>query len=73
MTKLVMRNYWWPGIIKDVGKYVDGCDMCQRIKNRTETLVGKLKLSKISVSQILCKSWTKGLARMVSNGRVHSQ
>ena len=35
-TELVMRNYWWLGIIKDIGKYVKGCDVYQRIKNRTK-------------------------------------
>ena len=47
MTELVTRNYWWPGVTRDMRKYIDGCDMCQRIKNWTETLVGKLKLSEI--------------------------
>ena len=42
MIELVMRNYWWPGVTRNIGKYVDGCNMCQRIKNRTEALVGKL-------------------------------
>ena len=28
LTELVMRNYWWPGITKDMEKYVEGCDMC---------------------------------------------
>jgi len=23
ITELVMRNYWWPGVTKDVGKYID--------------------------------------------------
>jgi len=32
---------------KDVGKYVEGCDLCQRMKNRTEEPVGKLKLSEV--------------------------
>ena len=32
-TELVTRNYWWPGVTKEVGKYVDGCDACQRYKN----------------------------------------
>ena len=40
-------NYWWPGIINNVERYVDGCNICQRMKNRMEVLVGKLKLSKI--------------------------
>ena len=46
-VKLVMRNYWWPGVMRDVGKYVVGCDLCQRIKNRMEELAGKLKLSEV--------------------------
>ena len=33
--------------MRDVRKYVEGCDLCQRIKNRTEELAGKLKLSKV--------------------------
>jgi len=45
-TELVIRNYWWPGVTKDVGRYVDSCDMCQRIKNKTK-VPEKLKLSKI--------------------------
>ena len=28
MTELVTRNYWWPEVTKDVGRYVDGCNMC---------------------------------------------
>jgi len=46
-VELVTRNYWWPGVTRDVGKYVEGCDLCQRMKNRTEELVGKLKLSEV--------------------------
>ena len=46
-VELVTRNYWWPGVTRDVGKYVEGCDLCQRMKNRTEELAGKLKLSEV--------------------------
>jgi len=46
--ELVTRNYWWPGVMRDVGRYVEGYNLCQRIKNRTEKLVGKLKLSEVS-------------------------
>ena len=28
MTKLVTMNYWWPGVTKDIRKYVNSCDMC---------------------------------------------
>ena len=42
-----MRNYWWLEVTKDVGKYMEGCDMYQRMKNRMEMPMGKLKLSKV--------------------------
>jgi len=47
MTELVTRNYWWLEVTRNVGKYVNSCDICQRMKNRTEVLAGKLKLSKV--------------------------
>ena len=47
MVELVTRNYWRPGVMRDVGRYMEGCDLCQRMKNRTEELAGKLKLSEI--------------------------
>ena len=47
MAELVTRNYWWPGVTRDVGKYMEGCDLCQRIKNRMEKVAEKLKLSEI--------------------------
>ena len=53
ITELVTRNYWWPGVTRDVGRYVEGCDMCQWIKNRMEEIAGKLKLSKVPE-----KPWT---------------
>jgi len=31
--ELIGRNYWWLGITKEVGRYVDRCDTCQRYKN----------------------------------------
>ena len=45
--ELVTRNYWQPGIIRDVGKYMEGCNLCQRMKNRTEKVTKKLKLSEV--------------------------
>ena len=32
-----------------MGKYAEGCNMCQKIKNRTEVPAEKLKLSEILV------------------------
>jgi len=42
MAELIVRNYWWPGVTKEVGRYIDGCDTCQRYKNRSEAPVEKL-------------------------------
>jgi len=42
MAELIVRNYWWPGVTKEVGRYIDRCDACQRYKNRSEAPVGKL-------------------------------
>ena len=39
--------------MRDVGRYVEVCDLCQRMKNRTEELAGKLKLSEVPK-----KPWT---------------
>ena len=46
-TELVTRNYQQLVVIKDIEKYIDRCDIYQRIENRTEILVEKLKLSEI--------------------------
>jgi len=42
MVELVTRNFWWPGVTKEVKQYMEGCDSCQRNKNHTEQLAGKL-------------------------------
>ena len=38
---------------RDIGRYIEGYNICQRIKNRTEEVAGNLKLS-----EILEKLWT---------------
>jgi len=40
--ELITRNYWWPGAMKEVGRYIDGCDACQRYKNQSEAPADKL-------------------------------
>ena len=47
MIELVTKNYWWPGMMKEVKQYVEGCDQCQRMKNKVEMPVGKLKPNQI--------------------------
>ena len=45
--EMVTRNYWWLGITKDIGRYVESYDICQRMKNWIEEIIGKLKLSEV--------------------------
>ena len=40
--ELVSRNYWWPNLTIDVKRYVKGCDICQRMKNRPQKPYGPL-------------------------------
>jgi len=47
MVELVTRNYWWPGVTKEVKRYVEGCNQCQRMKNRAEMLAGKLRPNQV--------------------------
>ena len=47
MVEFVTRNYWWLGVTRNVGRYAEGYDLCQRMKNRMEEVAGKLKLSKV--------------------------
>jgi len=47
MVELVTRNYWWPGVTKKVKQDVEGCDQCQRMKNRVEMPVGKLRPNEV--------------------------
>jgi len=42
MVELVTRNFWWPRVTVEVKQYVEGYDLCQRNKNRTEPPAGKL-------------------------------
>ena len=47
---------------RDIGRYVEECDICQRMKNRTEEIVGKLKLS-----EVLEKLWTHLMVDFITN------
>ena len=42
IVELVTRNFWQPGVIKEVKQYVERCDACQCNKNCTEQPAGKL-------------------------------
>ena len=47
-VELVTRNFWQPGVMKEIKRYVKGCDSCQRNKNCIEQLAGKLMSNSIS-------------------------
>ena len=40
--ELVYRHYWWPGMAGYIRRYVEACDICQRIKPRNGPLAGPL-------------------------------
>jgi len=41
-VELVTRNFWWPGVTKEVKRYVEECDSCQQNKNQVAAPAGKL-------------------------------
>jgi len=45
--ELVQRDYWWPGMIWDINKYVDGCPIYPKVKPVREKPVGELKPTEI--------------------------
>ena len=53
MAEMVTRNFWWPGVTREVKRYVEGCNACQRNKNHTEQPAGKLMPNSIPD-----KAWT---------------
>jgi len=53
MAELVTRNFWWPGVTREVKRYMEGCNACQHNKNQTQPLAGKLMSN-----SILEKAWT---------------
>ena len=42
MQELIKRTYWWPGLNKDVKKYVQGCVKCQQNKVQHQKKAGEL-------------------------------
>jgi len=41
-VELVTQNFWWLGVMKEMKRYIEGCDLCQQNKNRTVMPAGKL-------------------------------
>jgi len=53
MVELVTRNFWWPGVTKEIKRYMKECDAYQKNKNCTEQPAGKLMPNSIPE-----KPWT---------------
>jgi len=60
-VELVIRNFWWLGVTKEVKWYVEGYDVCQHNKSCTEQPVGKLMPNSIPK-----KLWTHILADFIT-------
>jgi len=60
-VELVTRNFWWPGVTKEVKRYMEGCNACQQNKNCTEQPAGKLMPNSIPE-----KPWTHILADFIT-------
>ena len=45
--ELVTKNYWWLDVTRDIGKYMEECDLYQKMKNRMEEVAWKLKLGEV--------------------------
>ena len=70
MTELVIRNYWQPGVMKDIGKYRERYNLCQRIKNRTEVPVGKLMINKVLEKPYLMVNFITKLPLVVGKNAI---
>ena len=60
-VELITQNFWWPGVTKEVKRYVEECNACQHNKNHTEQPVGKLMPNSIPE-----KPWTHILADFIT-------
>ena len=61
IVEFITRNYWQLGAIKETKQYVEEYYQCQRMKNRAEILVRKLRLiGTLKVLQMDPYLWKKG-------------
>ena len=60
-VELVTRNFWWPGVTKEIKQYMKECNSYQKNKNHTEQLAGKLMPNSISE-----KPWTHILVDFIT-------
>ena len=58
---MVTRNFWWPGVTKEVKKYIESYNACQRNKNCIEVPAGKLISNTVPE-----KSWSQITADFIT-------
>ena len=61
IVELVTQNFWQPEVTKEVKRYIEGCNVCQRNKNCTKQPAGKLMPNSISE-----KPWTHILVDFIT-------
>ncbi|SJL12766.1 uncharacterized protein ARMOST_16197 [Armillaria ostoyae] len=66
MKELVLRDYWWPKLKKNVETYIQACKTYARTKSSTQARQAPLHLN-----EILSKLWTHISVDMVT-GLPHS-
>ncbi|SJL00843.1 uncharacterized protein ARMOST_04157 [Armillaria ostoyae] len=59
--ELILREYWWPKMKKDVETYVAGCETCQRTKSNTQA-----KSAPLHPNAIPTEPWTHISVDMVT-------
>ncbi len=59
--ELVLREYWWPKMKKDVENYIRACETCQRTKSSTQA-----KAVPLHPNAIPSRPWTHISVDMVT-------
>jgi len=65
--ELVARNYFWPNMSKDVRKYVDTCNGCQRNKIDNQQSSGLLQ--PLDIPENYCDEWSPALECAYHNSK----
>ncbi len=61
MKELMLREYWWPKMKKDVKAYIKECETCQQTKSSTQA-----KAAALHPNEVLVGPWTHISVDMVT-------
>ena len=62
-AEMVMRNFWWPGVTREIKRYIEGC--CQRANS-------ELELSQLLFISVRQRELVRVLASLVSSTYTYS-